>query len=141
MNKRTPDWLFSVPWRLGLAGILFLGLLAHVYAITTPIDDHHGWRQSQTAMIARNRSGERVVGAWLLGGVVYLLVMGRGNCYHDDDQIPVLPIACLYAGKGLSFLTERSFVQRGGLGFRPRQFAAVLLMGIAILQSKATLRW
>lgn len=380
MNKRTPDWLlFSDPWRLGLAGILFLSLLAHVYAITAPIDDHHGWRQSQTAMITRNlyregfnlwwpkidwegngpgvlvlefplynaivallyhlfgpkewagrivsiaatgvatvflyqiarrvwgqkaalfsvgffcispltrfygrafmpealmicaalgavlffyrwaeegrrihltisalctliafvvkfpmvhlgiplaamaidrarresvsrsdllwfalvtvvptgiwlwhsvtspnltmswlfsdvtllkdkefyrvlwgrlggemltpigralfllglilgvRSiGERAVGAWLLGGVVYLLVMGRGNFYHDYYQIPVLPIACLYAGKGMSFLTERSLVQRGGLGFRLRQLAPVLLMGIAVLQSVPTLRW
>jgi len=379
MNRRTRDWLFSDPWRLGLAGILFLSLLAHVYAITAPIDDHHGWRQSQTAMITRNlyredfnlwwpkidwegngpgilvlefplynaivallyflfgpkewlgrivsmaataaatvflyqlarrmwgskaalfsagffcisplvrfygrafmpealmvcaglgavlffyrwaeegrrihlavsalftliacvvkfpmvhlgiplaamavdrarretvsrsdllwfalvtviptgiwlwhsvtspnltmswlfsdvtflrgkefyrvlwsrlggemltpvgralfllglilgvRSiGERVVGAWLLGGIVYLLIMGRGNFYHDYYQIPVLPIACLYAGKGLSFLTETSLVQRGGLGFRLRQIAPVLLIGIALFQSKASLRW
>ena len=46
--------MLSDPWRLGLAGILFLSLLAHTYAITAPIDDHHGWRQSQTAMITRN---------------------------------------------------------------------------------------
>ena len=43
------DW-----WRIGLAATLLLGLLLRLKGIHDPLLDHPGWRQGDTAAIARN---------------------------------------------------------------------------------------
>src|SRR5580704_5649971 len=41
-------------WRLGLTAILLVGLALRLHGIHDPILDHPGWRQGDTAAIARN---------------------------------------------------------------------------------------
>ncbi|HZY96526.1 MAG TPA: glycosyltransferase family 39 protein [Candidatus Cybelea sp.] len=41
-------------WSLGLAAILVLGLVLRLHGIHNPMLDHPGWRQGDTAAIARN---------------------------------------------------------------------------------------
>jgi hypothetical protein len=42
------------PWELGLLAILILGLALRLRGIDSPLLDHPGWRQGDTAAIARN---------------------------------------------------------------------------------------
>ena len=42
------------PWELGLLAVLILGLFLRLRGIHSPLLDHPGWRQGDTAAIARN---------------------------------------------------------------------------------------
>ncbi len=42
------------PWELGLLAVLILGLVLRLRGIHSPLLDHPGWRQGDTAAIARN---------------------------------------------------------------------------------------
>ncbi len=55
-NARVAVAAFEAPawWTLGLLVVLALGLLLRLHGIHNPILDHPGWRQGDTASIARN---------------------------------------------------------------------------------------
>jgi hypothetical protein len=40
--------------------------------------------------------------AWMVGMAVFVLAAAQGNRQHEYYQLPPVPIACLFAGKGLS---------------------------------------
>ncbi|MBI5449441.1 glycosyltransferase family 39 protein [Candidatus Gottesmanbacteria bacterium] len=41
---------------------------------------------------------------WVIGGLLYFIVIARGNVQHDYYQILLIPIICVYLGKGFAFL-------------------------------------
>ncbi|MCL5432836.1 MAG: glycosyltransferase family 39 protein [Patescibacteria group bacterium] len=41
---------------------------------------------------------------WLLGVIIYFLVIARGNVTHDYYQIPILPVLVIFLAKGITFL-------------------------------------
>lgn len=46
----------------------------------------------------------------MVGSLAYLVIFAAGNVQHDYYQIVILPVLCLYAGKGMTYLlTSRSF--------------------------------
>lgn len=45
---------------------------------------------------------------WLVAGLMYMIVIARGNVQHDYYQILILPVVCVYLAKGFSFLLTNS---------------------------------
>src|SRR5579871_6760916 len=62
LHQLLPEQILDVPapqlrsalWGAGLAGILSIALVLRLHGIHDPILDHPGWRQGDTAAIARN---------------------------------------------------------------------------------------
>jgi Dolichyl-phosphate-mannose-protein mannosyltransferase len=50
----SPPQLRKLLWRLGLLAVLLLALVLRLHGIHNPLLDHPGWRQGDTATIARN---------------------------------------------------------------------------------------
>jgi hypothetical protein len=50
----SPPQLKTLYWPLGLLGVVLLGLALRLHGIHNPLLDHPGWRQGDTASIARN---------------------------------------------------------------------------------------
>ncbi len=49
---------------------------------------------------------------WIIGAILYLVVVARGNVQHDYYQILLLPIIAVYVGKGLVFLLQNKVFSR-----------------------------
>jgi hypothetical protein len=53
---------------------------------------------------------------WLIGGLLYLIIIASGNVRHDYYQILLLPVLCVYLAKGYVFLlTQKSLNRIGAL--------------------------
>jgi hypothetical protein len=72
----------------------YLGLLARIYFLyLTPI----GFCLAAIGLFQwRSHRQHLVPDLWLLGVVIFILAVGRGNLDHDYYQIPLLPAAALY---------------------------------------------
>ncbi len=46
---------------------------------------------------------------WLLGSLAYLVVLAAGNVRHDYYQILLLPVICIYAGKGFAVFWKNDY--------------------------------
>lgn len=49
---------------------------------------------------------------WVVGALLYLIIIARGNVQHDYYQILLLPIVCVYLGKGFAFLFSNKIFSR-----------------------------
>lgn len=79
-------WLFAErvsKMILGYFGISFVGL-----GLVLKLDKKEKW----------------VAPLLLLGSILYLVIFAAGNVRHDYYQILLLPIICLYSGKGIAYL-------------------------------------
>lgn len=45
---------------------------------------------------------------WIVGGLLYMVIIARGNVQHDYYQILLLPVVSVYVGKGLAFLLSNN---------------------------------
>lgn len=50
---------------------------------------------------------------WLIGGLLYLIIIASGNVRHDYYQILLLPAVSIYLAKGFAFLTQKNVFSRG----------------------------
>ncbi|MEK7065363.1 MAG: hypothetical protein AAB961_00075, partial [Patescibacteria group bacterium] len=53
---------------------------------------------------------DRIARLWLLGGLLYLIIIATGNVQHDYYQILLLPIIAVYVAKGFALLFRQSFL-------------------------------
>lgn len=49
---------------------------------------------------------------WAVGALLYFIVIARGNVQHDYYQILLLPVVCVYLGKGFAFLFSNKIFSR-----------------------------
>ncbi|OGD63306.1 hypothetical protein A2160_02325 [Candidatus Beckwithbacteria bacterium RBG_13_42_9] len=42
--------------------------------------------------------------SWLLGLIIFMVVIAKGNVTHDYYQLPLVPIGCIFMAKGFEFL-------------------------------------
>ncbi len=85
-------WLFSQ--RIGSLILGYWGLIPFGIGLMIPTDKKEGW----------------TLRLLLLGSLSYLIVFASGNVQHDYYQIILLPILCMYVGKGITYmLTNRLF--------------------------------
>ncbi|MEK9143931.1 MAG: glycosyltransferase family 39 protein [Patescibacteria group bacterium] len=49
---------------------------------------------------------------WIVGGLLYMVIIARGNVQHDYYQILLLPVISVYAGKGFAFLLSNKIFSR-----------------------------
>ena len=93
-------WLFAERVSkliLGYWGVVFVGL-----GITLKLDKKEKW----------------VPPLLLLGSIAYLVIFAAGNVRHDYYQILLLPVICLYAGKGIAYLlTNTNFSRVASITF------------------------
>lgn len=86
------NWLFAeriAKLILGYWGVAFVGL-----GLVLKVDKKEKW----------------VPPLLLVGSIAYLVIFAAGNVRHDYYQILLLPIICLYGGKGIAYLlTSTSF--------------------------------
>lgn len=94
------NWLFAervAKLMLGYWGTVFVGL-----GITLKLDKKEKW----------------VPPLLLLGSIAYLIVFAAGNVRHDYYQILLLPVICVYAGKGIAYLlTNTNFSRVASITF------------------------
>ncbi|KKU83081.1 MAG: hypothetical protein UY10_C0015G0003 [Microgenomates group bacterium GW2011_GWA2_47_8] len=83
-------WLFAK--RLGELIMGYWGLLPFGLGILAPVSNKEGW----------------LFRWWLGGGLLYLVIIARGNVQHDYYQILLLPVISVYLGKGLAFLLSNN---------------------------------
>jgi len=84
------EWLFAE--RIGKLLLGFWGLIPFGFGLIT--------------QFGKNREN---VFTWLLGGsLLYLIVVASGNVQHDYYQIALLPILCIYVGKGFAWLIDKT---------------------------------
>jgi hypothetical protein len=98
-------WLFAervANLILGYFGIAFLGL-----GLVQKMDKKEKW----------------VPQLLLLGSLLYLVVFAAGNVRHDYYQILLLPVLCIYVGKGISYVLTHT-------GFSKVAALTVLVVGI-----------
>lgn len=49
---------------------------------------------------------------WIVGALAYMVVIARGNVQHDYYQILLIPVICVYVGKGFAFLFSNKVFSR-----------------------------
>lgn len=49
---------------------------------------------------------------WLLGGLLYVIILARGNVQHDYYQILLIPVISVYAAKGFTFLLSNNALSK-----------------------------
>ena len=49
---------------------------------------------------------------WLLGILLYFIIVGKGNMIHMYYQLPLVPIAAIFVGLALSKLSEKSILKQ-----------------------------
>ena len=89
-------WLFAK--RIGELILGFWGLIPFGLGLLVKTDD-------------RGESG--FFRWWLLGGLLYLIIIAAGNVRHDYYQILLLPVVSVYTAKGLAFLVTNRTFSRG----------------------------
>ena len=88
------NWLFAeriAKLILGFWGVAFVGI-----GLALKVDKKEKW----------------VASLLLLGSIAYLVVFAAGNVRHDYYQILLLPVICLYAGKGIAYLCTNTNFSR-----------------------------
>lgn len=75
------------------------------------------------------RASNRVFDAWAVGVALYSFVFWRFLLDHSYYQLPLIPVAAYYAGRGFEFLVSRGFFRR---------FWVALAAGLLVLASVAT---
>lgn len=58
--------------------------------------------------IARDK--DWIARLWLIGGLLYLVIVATGNVQHDYYQILLLPVVAVYVAKGFAFLFRLSYL-------------------------------
>lgn len=99
-------------WILGLTAIVLVGLVLRLYGIHNPVLDHPGWRQGDTAAIARNF-------ARLQFNIMYPQTMYNGpspNYVELELQIAPFIAATLYKVFGIHEVFGRLVSMAFGLG-------------------------
>ncbi|MBV9027836.1 MAG: glycosyltransferase family 39 protein, partial [Candidatus Eremiobacteraeota bacterium] len=99
-------------WVAGVAAILLLGLALRLQGITDPILDHPGWRQGDTAAIARNFALTQF-------NIMYPQAMYNGpppNYVELELQIVPYLAAALYKLFGVHEIVGRLFSVAFSLG-------------------------
>ncbi|MBI5621239.1 phospholipid carrier-dependent glycosyltransferase [Candidatus Gottesmanbacteria bacterium] len=81
-------WLFAK--RIGELMLGYWGLLPFGLGMLLAPSKKEGW----------------VFRLWATGALLYFIVIARGNVQHDYYQILLIPVLCVYVGKGLAFLIE-----------------------------------
>ena len=81
-------WLFAR--RLGELILGYWGLIPFGMGLTVTFTKKEGW----------------FFRIWLLGSLLYLIVLARGNVQHDYYQQLIIPIVVIYVAKGIAFLIE-----------------------------------
>jgi hypothetical protein len=56
--------------------------------------------------LGRRKNSEYVFDVWLGSTLVYVLVIGVGNYAHNYYQLPIVPIASIYAGKAMAYILK-----------------------------------
>lgn len=79
-------WLFAK--RLGELMLGYWGLLPFGLGLLVAPSKKEGW----------------LFRWWGIGALLYLVIIARGNVQHDYYQILLLPIVCVYVGKGFAYL-------------------------------------
>jgi len=67
---------------------------------------------------------------WLLGLLVYLVIVNKGNYVHDYYQLPFLPALAILGGLGFAALWEGNFLR---LGMRRGRLVLLGLAGLSLL--------
>lgn len=49
---------------------------------------------------------------WLMGAILYLIIIARGNVQHDYYQILILPVISIYTARGIIFLLSNKTISR-----------------------------
>ena len=49
---------------------------------------------------------------WVIGALLYMIIIARGNVQHDYYQILLLPVVAVYVGKGFAFLVSNNVFSR-----------------------------
>lgn len=80
------NWLFAE--RIGKLILGYWGLIPLGLGLILPATKREDW----------------IFRLWLLGSLVYLVVLAAGNVQHDYYQILLLPVISIYVGKGFAFL-------------------------------------
>lgn len=83
-------WLFAE--RLGKLILGFWGLVPFSLGLLVKPGGKEGW----------------LFRWWALGGLLYMVIVARGNVQHDYYQIMIMPIVAVYAAKGLHFIIHNS---------------------------------
>ena len=63
---------------------------------------------------------------WLLAIIIYFIVLARGNWVHDYYQLPLVPVAAIFAGKALAMLFNTT---------QERKIGVFALLAVALLAS------
>ncbi|KKU81490.1 MAG: hypothetical protein UY10_C0055G0002 [Microgenomates group bacterium GW2011_GWA2_47_8] len=87
-------WLFAK--RLGEHMLGYWGLLPFGLGLLVSPSKKEGW----------------LFRWWAVGGLLYFVVVARGNVQHDYYQILLLPIICAYLGKGFAFLLSNNIFSK-----------------------------
>lgn len=67
---------------------------------------------------------------WLIGGLLYVIVIARGNVQHDYYQILLIPIICVYLGKGFAFLLSNTVFSRA-ISYQLSAISLLLLLAFS----------
>lgn len=87
-------WLFAK--RLGELMLGYWGLLPFGLGMLLAPSTKEGW----------------LFRLWAIGALLYFIVIARGNVQHDYYQILLIPIVCVYLGKGFAFLFSNKVFSR-----------------------------
>jgi hypothetical protein len=85
-------------------------------------------------LVWRKVPARRVVDAWLLAMVAFVLVAGGGHMGHDYYQLPLVPIGALYFAGAAWPVFDGSWIRRAiGPGIGPRVATALAIGAIGVL--------
>ena len=117
------NWILQYPegipvflWLLNDGNIRFKGAWFHwLFAerISKMILGYFGISFVGLGLVLKLDKKEKWVGPLLFfGSMLYLVIFAAGNVRHDYYQILLLPVICLYAGKGIAYLFTNTHFSR-----------------------------
>lgn len=116
------DWLFNAN-NIRFKGAWFEWLFAQ--RIGKLILGYWGLILLGAGLMLKRDKGEGMTFRWLLAGsLLYLIVIASGNVQHDYYQILLLPVICIYAGRGIAWMVTSPNISR---------IAGVTLAGVSVL--------
>ena len=85
-------------------------------------------------LVWRRMPARRVIDAWLLAMLAFVLVAGGGHMGHDYYQLPLVPIGALYFAAAAWPVFDVSWIRRAiGPGVAARVVTALAVGGIGVL--------
>ena len=105
-------WIFAK--RLGELMLGYWGLIPFGIGLLTVPTKKEGW----------------IFRLWAVGGLLYLIIIARGNVQHDYYQILLLPVIAVYVGKGFAFLLSNTVFSKA-VSFQLSVFSFFLMLAFS----------